>query len=111
MNDLLKAIEEGRGMLTDEERAALEEYADSTGASKVLWQVYDDSNVTDGDYLGTVEVGERHATYEEAVDWAENRVEQDPSFTRCSIYRMRRCVTRKREIWYVQGSSPVYDYS
>lgn len=111
MDDLLKAIEEGRGVLTEEERAALEEYADSTGEPKSVWQVYDNSKITDGDFLDTEEVGPHHPSEEEAVDWAKQRMEDDPEFTRWTVYRKIRCVTRARKIWYRQANSYVYDHS
>lgn len=99
MNEILERIENTKGILTKEEKAALEEYAESTGAPKEIWQVYDDSNVTDEDYLGTVKAGPQHLTQEAALEWAKEQ-----GFEMFSIYRETRCCARTRQIWYMQAS-------
>ncbi|MFE0472661.1 hypothetical protein ACFW2V_13700 [Streptomyces sp. NPDC058947] len=104
MNEILKHIEGGRGLLTEEEKAALEEYAESTGAPKIVWQVYDDSGVTDEECLGTEKVGPQHLARQAAIDWASKQ-----GFRAFSIYEETRCCTRQRVIWYAQARS--YSYS
>lgn len=105
MNEILERIKSSEGTLTDEERAALEAYADSIGAPKVIWQVYDDSNIMDPDYLGTEKAGPQHPTRGAAINWAD----EQESITDFSIYPEKRCITRKLKIWYNQAAS--YSYS
>ena len=105
MSNILKDIENGTGTLTEDERAALDDYADREGARRVMYQVYDDTGIADDDYLGTEKVGPRHATEQEAIDWARSPERNLECF---SVYREKRCVTRKLKIWYAQGRSPAY---
>lgn len=104
VNEELTRIERiGKRMLTDEEKAVLEEYAESTGEPKTIFQVYDDTDITDGDCLGTKEAGPRHLTTDAAVAWAEGQ-----GFLSFSVYKETRCCTKGRKIWYMAGGSPVY---
>jgi hypothetical protein len=99
----LERIASGRGVLTDGERAALEAVAEASGKPKTVFQVYDDTGITDNDMIGTEKAGGQFVSSEAAVEWAERQ--ELESF---SVYQERRCITRKQEIWYISGSSPVY---
>lgn len=105
MNEIPESIKQGKGVPTDEERAVLDAYAESTGEPEKIWQVYDETNITDEEYLGTEKAGPPHATEEAAVEWANRQ----PGIERFSVYAERRCCTRQGKIWYMPGAN--YSYS
>jgi hypothetical protein len=88
--------------LTAEQRAELEAWADAEGHPRTGYQVFDETDSTDDNYA-EVKFGGRFDTYEEALAWVENHPEQPVAWT---IYGVRRAVTRDREVWYMENSSP-----
>lgn len=103
VDDILKRIESGKGMLTDEERTALDAYAESTGTQKEVWQVYDDSAAFDQGDIGMRKAGPQHPGMDAAVAWAEGQ-----NLTAFTVFRETRVCTRKREIWYNPDRFPAY---
>lgn len=103
MSDLLERIANGQGVLTEAERAALETVAEATGKPREVYQVYDDTGAPDADMAGVERAGGQHATSGAAVEWAERE-----GLEAFSVYRESRCITRRLDVWYMQGGSPVY---
>ena len=87
--------------LTDEERAELNEWADYTQHPREGWQVFDETDSTEDNYAD-VKAGPLHATCAEAEAFGESS-----GLEAWTVYRMRRCVTRDRKVWYMTGRSPV----
>lgn len=96
-----------RGVLTPEERAALDEWADNAGHIRSGYQAYDETD-SDDDCHGDVEFGPLHSTYEDAEKWMKGQEEKGTAPRAWTIYRMNRCVTRQLKVWYIQVGSPAY---
>lgn len=90
--------------LTPEQKAELEAWADANNHPRVMWQVFDETASTEDTYA-EVKFGDAFTDRIQAERWILAHPNPPEAWT---IYRMTRAVTRDREVWYMEGNSPVY---